>query len=59
MQKAHCRHLPVVAGGQLLGMVSLRDLLMVDIDEKERNLEYLESYIYTIPPGTAKKYQDH
>jgi CBS domain-containing protein len=59
MQKAHCRHLPVVSGGQLLGMVSLRDLLMVDIDEKERNLEYLESYIYTIPPGTAKKYQDH
>jgi hypothetical protein len=29
---------------------------MFDIDEKERNLEYLESYIYTIPPGTAKKY---
>lgn len=59
MQKAHCRHLPVVSGDHLLGMVSLRDLLMVDIDEKERNLEYLESYIYTIPPGTAKKYQNH
>jgi len=58
MQGAHCRHLPVVSNGELVGVVSLRDLLMVDLDEKERNLEYLESYIYTIPPGTAKKYKD-
>lgn len=57
MQKAHCRHLPVVSGDELIGMVSLRDLLQIDLDEKERNLEYLESYIYTIPPGTAKRYK--
>lgn len=56
MQKAHCRHLPVVKGDQLLGLVSLRDLLMIDLDEKERNLEYLQSYIYMVPPGTTKKY---
>lgn len=56
MKVAHCRHLPVVSGGDLVGMVSLRDLLMMDLDEKERNLEYLESYIYTIPPGTTKRY---
>ncbi|MBF8248217.1 MAG: IMP dehydrogenase [Bacteroidetes bacterium] len=56
MQKAHCRHLPIVSGDQLIGFVSLRDLLMIDIDEKERNLEYLQSYIYMVPPG-AKKYQ--
>ena len=58
MQKAHCRHLPVVKGDHLLGVVSLRDLLMVDLDEKERNLEYLQSYIYTVPPGTMKKYEN-
>ncbi len=57
MQKAHCRHLPVVSGSKLLGMVSLRDLLIVELDEKERNIEYLQSYIYTIPPGAAKKYE--
>ncbi|MCI0706805.1 MAG: CBS domain-containing protein [Ignavibacteriae bacterium] len=57
MQKAHCRHMPIVAGEQLIGFVSLRDLLMVDLDEKERNLEYLQSYIYTVPPGAAKKYE--
>lgn len=58
MQKAHCRHLPVVKGDQLLGIVSLRDLLMIDLDEKERNLEYLQSYIYTVPPGSLKKYEN-
>lgn len=58
MKVAHCRHLPVVSGEQLVGMVSLRDLLMLDLDEKERNLEYLESYIYTIPPGTTKRYSN-
>jgi CBS domain-containing protein len=57
MQQAHCRHLPVVSGDQLIGFVSLRDLLMMDLDEKERNLEYLQSYIYTVPPGAAKRYE--
>ncbi len=57
MQQAHCRHMPIVAGEQLIGFVSLRDLLMMDLDEKERNLEYLQSYIYTVPPGAAKRYE--
>jgi CBS domain-containing protein len=59
MQQAHCRHLPIVSGDHLLGMVSLRDLLMVELDEKERSLEYLQSYIYTIPPGAAKRYESN
>jgi len=58
MRKAHCRHLPVVQADKLIGVVSLRDLLMIDLDEKERNLEYLQSYIYTVPPGTTKKYEE-
>jgi CBS domain-containing protein len=57
MQQAHCRHLPVVSGEQLVGIVSLRDLLMMDVSEKEQNLEYLHSYIYTVPPGAAKRYE--
>lgn len=58
MKKAHCRHIPIISGDELVGMVSLRDLLQINLDEKEQNLEYLESYIYTIPPGVAKRYQD-
>ena len=57
MKKAHCRHIPIVSGEQLIGFVSLRDLLMMDLDEKERDLEYLHSYIYTVPPGAGKKYE--
>jgi CBS domain-containing protein len=57
MQQAHCRHLPVVAGEKLVGVVSLRDMLMMDLDAKERNIEYLQSYIYTVPPGAAKRYE--
>ncbi|MGH2567483.1 MAG: CBS domain-containing protein [Bacteroidota bacterium] len=57
MQQAHCRHMPIVAGEQLIGFVSLRDLLMLDLNEKERNLEYLQSYIYTVPPGATKRYE--
>lgn len=59
MQQAHCRHLPVVQGDQLLGIVSLRDLLTIELDEKQRDLEYLHSYIYTVPPGTTKNYDTH
>jgi CBS domain-containing protein len=59
MQQAHCRHLPIVEGERLIGVVSLRDLLMLELDEKERNLEYLQSYIYTIPPGAAKRYESN
>ncbi|MBI4429829.1 MAG: hypothetical protein HY562_12010 [Ignavibacteriales bacterium] len=58
MQKAHCRHLPIVSGDRLVSLVSLRDLLMIDLDEKERNLEYLQSYVYMVPPGAAKKYEE-
>ncbi|MBI3005613.1 MAG: hypothetical protein HYY49_09395 [Ignavibacteriales bacterium] len=38
--------------------VSLRDLLMIDLDETERNLGYLQSYIYMVPPGAATKYEE-
>lgn len=37
-------------------LIILRDMLIVEPDEKERDIEYLQSYIYTIPPGAAKKY---
>ena len=58
MQQAHCRHLPVVDGEQIVGFVSLRDLLMMNLDEKEQDLEYLHSYIYTVPAGAAKRYDE-
>ncbi len=45
MQRAHCRHLPVVANGQVMGMVSLRDLIQWELNEKREELEFLHAYI--------------
>lgn len=54
MQKASIRHLIIVDGGQLVGMVSLRDLLQVDINEKSAEIESLHEYIYYVPPPVLK-----
>ena len=50
MKQAGCRHLPVVQGDRLLGMVSQRDLLQVDLTEKDEEIRWLNAYIHFIPP---------
>jgi CBS domain-containing protein len=50
MKQLNVRHLPVVRAGELLGLVSLRDLLMVDLDEKDHELKMMTAYIHYVPP---------
>ena len=50
MKQAGCRHLPVVEADRLVGMVSQRDLLQVDLSEKDEEIRWLNAYIYFIPP---------
>ena len=50
MKQAGCRHLPVVEGDRLVGMVSQRDLLQVDLTEKDDEIRWLNAYIHFIPP---------
>ena len=50
MKQAGCRHLPVVDAGNLVGMVSLRDLLQVDLTEKDEEIRWLNAYIHYVPP---------
>jgi CBS domain-containing protein len=50
MKQAGCRHLPVVDAGNLVGMVSLRDLLQVDLTEKDEEIRWLNAYINYVPP---------
>ena len=50
MKQAGCRHLPVVDSDRLLGMVSQRDLLQVDLTEKDEEIRWLNAYIHFIPP---------
>jgi CBS domain-containing protein len=45
MTTCHCRHLPVVEDGKLLGIVSIGDLVKRLVDEKESEIEQLNQYI--------------
>lgn len=50
MKQAGCRHLPVVDAGRLVGMLSLRDLMQVDLSEKDEEIRWLNAYIHYTPP---------
>jgi len=45
MTTCHCRHLPVVENGKLLGIVSIGDLVKRLVEEKESEIEQLNQYI--------------
>jgi CBS domain-containing protein len=47
MQQAKCRHLPIVEEGRLLGFVSLRDLLQIEIEEKDEELRHINAYVHS------------
>jgi CBS domain-containing protein len=49
MQQAHVRHLIVIDEGRLAGIVSLRDLLRADLDEKDEAITLLNAYVHYIP----------
>ena len=50
MKQAGCRHLPVVEADRLLGMVSQRDLMQIDLTEKDEEIRWLNAYIHFMPP---------
>jgi CBS domain-containing protein len=49
MTHMHVRHLPVMADGKLVGMISIGDLVKSIIAEQRFVIEQLESYIYGTP----------
>lgn len=53
MDQANIRHLPVVSDGRLLSMLSIRDLMRVDVVDKGQELEYLRAYLYQMPADTT------
>jgi len=51
MQRAGCRHLPVVHDGRVISMLSMRDLLRDELEEQGEEIRHLRAYIQQIPPA--------
>jgi signal-transduction protein with cAMP-binding, CBS, and nucleotidyltransferase domain len=46
MQNRGCRHLPVLRGGRVVGLVSMRDLMSVELKKKTEEIEHMRAYIH-------------
>jgi CBS domain-containing protein len=49
MREAHIRHLIVLDGDQMAGIVSMRDLMAHDLDDKVETITLLNAYMHSIP----------
>ena len=51
MQSHSIRHLVIASGERLVGVISLRDLMMIDIKEKSAAIEMMNAYLHYVPPA--------
>jgi CBS domain-containing protein len=55
MQQARVRHLIVLQEGALAGILSLRDLMAFDLNEKDEAIALLNAYVHYIPADLHAK----
>lgn len=46
MRRHNCRHLPVMRGQRVAGMVSMRDLMNYELRQKTEEIEHMRAYIH-------------
>jgi len=49
MRRHGFRHLPVCSGSELIGFVSLRDILLHDLNEKDDEMRMMRAYLHSTP----------
>jgi len=52
MRRHSFRHLPVCQGRELKGVVSLRDILLHDLDEKDDEVRMMRAYLHSMPEAS-------
>jgi|HigsolmetaAR201D_1030396.scaffolds.fasta_scaffold07886_4 Predicted signal-transduction protein containing cAMP-binding and CBS domains len=45
MQQRKCRHLPVMRGSDVVGLISMRDLMSVELERKTEEIQQMRAYI--------------
>lgn len=49
MKRHGFRHLPVCSGRELKGVISLRDILLQNLDEKDDEVRMMRAYLHSTP----------
>jgi CBS domain-containing protein len=49
MRRNNFRHLPVCHEGNLVAMISLRDILLQDLTDKDDEVRMMRAYIHSVP----------
>jgi CBS domain-containing protein len=52
MKRHGFRHLPVCAGRELKGVISLRDILLYNLDEKDDEVRMMRAYLHSTPEAS-------
>jgi CBS domain-containing protein len=52
MRRHGFRHLPVCTGRELRGVVSLRDILLHDLNEKDDEVRMMRAYLHSTPEAS-------
>lgn len=55
MRQEHIRHLIVLDADQMAGIVSIRDLMAVDLADKLETITLLNAYVHSVPADLAPR----
>ncbi|NUM74882.1 CBS domain-containing protein [candidate division KSB1 bacterium] len=53
MQNHSIRHLVIASGDRIVGVISLRDLMSIDIQQKSAEIQMMNAYLHYVPPAAA------